>query len=105
MVKSYWEVSLQELCGDLDIPYSDELLDGIIGIRDCESLGCGYDVSCCGTTNSEIEQLKREIKKIKHDHDMQLMGIVNNYCKANNRDIDSVYIDGDSLMFKHNLLV
>lgn len=64
-METYWEISMQEILGEHDISVSDDVLRQIArDVESCASVQSDYSAPVGG--NSEVEQLKEEIRKLKN---------------------------------------
>ena len=64
-MESYWEISMQEILGEHDIFVDDDALRQIArDVESCASVQSDYSAPVSG--NSEVEQLKEEIRKLKN---------------------------------------
>ena len=98
MNSKYWKTSLDELLCDMKLTLTDEqkneLIEGIMGIAENESLYCGYD--CIpNPRDEEIERLKKDIEKMQDSHEKTLWGIRKGVGERRNVDPNDVHIDSD----------
>ena len=64
-MESYWEISMQEILGEHDIFVEQDVLRQIArDVEGCASVQSDYSAPVSG--NSEVEQLKEEIRKLKN---------------------------------------
>jgi hypothetical protein len=98
MNDDYWETSLSELLDDMKLSLTaeqkDELIGGIMGIAENESLACGYD--CIpNPMQSEVSELKRQIREMEEKHDRQIWGIKKGVGQRRRVPPQDVHVDED----------
>ena len=101
MNDDYWETSLGELLDDMKISLTEEqkgeLIGGIMGIAENESLACGYDC-ISNPMQSEVDTLKIRIKQMEEDHDRQIWGIKKGVGQRRRVPPQDVSIDKDGIV-------
>lgn len=95
---NYWEECIKEAFDDAKITATPDQIDTVAGWVESgyENYGMahGYDV-IQPTTETEAERLKKEIHKLKKQHEQQLEGVRNGVSLRRNVDASNVDIDED----------
>ena len=97
----YWKTCIEEALCDSGLEATEEQINNIAtwveGAH--ENYGMATGEECIpNPLNSEVEQLKKEIKKIEAEHERQINGICKGVARRRGTSANDVSIDSDGLV-------